>query len=220
MRLYAFLLLLVFFIAGCKKDRVSKDRQDDLTDWLRMRDGSRWIYKVDSIAYRRDKPLPDTFSFELMEMIDTFFQDNVDEQVAGIKVVSRRDSLDFWQFRRMYYVKITADFYERVEENIRYLKMSFPPAEEAVWNLNSRNNLPASWLFYQDLYKPYTGNANPVDSTLTIVSKEIDNNIEKFRYREIYGKGVGLIYRENVEMLNQGVNWDGYKRIQKLVYAD
>lgn len=220
MRLYLFLPLFVFAIAGCKKDRVSKDGQETLTDWLSLKEGNRWIYKVDSFAYRRDKQVPDTFSFELMEMIDTVFQDNVNEQVAGIKVVSRRDSLDFWQFRRMYYAKITAEFYERVEENIRYIKMSFPPAEEAIWNMNSRNNLPAAWLFYKDLYKPYAGNANPVDSTLTITSKEIDNNIEKFKYLEIYGKGVGLIYRENVEMLNQGGNWDGYKRIQKLVYAD
>ena len=220
MRLFLFAFLLIYSFGGCKKDRENIARQESLAEWIKLDEGNRWIYKVDSVEYRRDKPAPDTFSFELMELIDTVFQDNMNEQVAGIKVVSRRDSLDFWQFRRMYYAKITAEFYERVEENIRYIKLSFPPAEDAIWNMNSRNNLPATWLFYQDLYKPYAGNANQVDSTLTITSKEINNNIEKFRYREIYGKGVGLIYRENVEMLNQGGNWDGYKRIQKLVYAD
>jgi hypothetical protein len=172
------------------------------------------------LAFRRDKSYPDTFSFELMETVDTVFEDNVNEPAARIKILTRKDSLDFWKFRRMYYAKVTDDYYERVEENIRYLKVSFPPAEEALWNMNSRNNLPATWLFYENLNKPYREGFIPADSALTVVAGEIDNNIEKYRYREVYGKGIGLLFKENVEMLKQGNNWDGYKRTQKLVYAD
>lgn len=220
MRTFLIAGILSLMLFACKKDQVVKQGQETLLGWIKLRAGYRWIYQVDSVSYRRDKSQPDTFSFELMEMVDTVFEDNVSEKAARIKIVTRKDSLDFWQFKRMCYAKITDEFYERVEENVRYLRMSFPLVEEAIWNMNSRNNLPPAWLFYQDLYKPYPTDKYGVDSAITIVGKDINNSIEKYRYREVYGKGLGLLFKENVEMLNQGGNWDGYKRTQKLVYAD
>ena len=211
---------IVLFSFSCKKDSLNNDKAATLTDWIQMREGNRWLYKVDSIAYSRNKSIPDTFSFELMEMVDTVYADNIDELVARIKIVTRKDSLDFWQFRKMYYAKTTQNYYERVEENLRYLKVSFPPAEDVVWNLNSRNNLPPAMLYYRNLFEPYQGTDIKFDTTFSVVGKEISNVLEKYKYLEVYGKGIGLIYRENTQMLNQGGNWDGYKRIQKLVYAD
>ncbi|MEY4002098.1 MAG: hypothetical protein RIT07_140 [Bacteroidota bacterium] len=220
MRLPFLIFILIAAFWGCKKDEVSKSRQETLSAWMNLKQGNRSIYRVDSLAYRRDKTYPDTFSFEWMETVDTLFEDNVKELVARIKIVTRKDSQDFWKFRRMYYSKVTDEYYERVEENVRYLKVSFPLAEEAFWNMNSRNNLPATWLFYENLNTPYREGFIPADSALTVVAAEIDNNIEKYSYREVYGKGIGLLFKENVEMLRQGNNWDGYKRTQKLVYAD
>ena len=215
--LIAFLLVIAF---ACKKDSLNNDRSEELSGWIPMQEGKRWLYKVDSIAYNRNTSIPDTFSFELLEMVDTVYADNIDEQVARIKIVTRKDSLDFWHFRKMYYAKTTHDYYERVEENLRYLKISFPPAEDFLWNLNSRNNLPPAMLSYSNLFEPYHGTYIKSDTTLSVVGKEISNALEKYKYLEVYGKGIGLMYRENTEMLNQGGNWDGYKRIQKLVYAD
>jgi hypothetical protein len=220
MKIYLLVFALIVVSWGCKKDELSKTGQENLSAWIQLKPGQRRIYMVDSLAFRRDKSLPDTFTFQWMEMVDTVFEDNVQELAARIKIVTRKDSLDFWQFKRMYYAKITRDYYERVEENIRYLKVSFPLVEEALWNMNSRNNLPATWLYYEDLNKPYKEGFIPADSALTIVARSIDNSIEKYSYREVYGKGIGLLFKENVEMLKQGNNWDGYKRTQKLVYAD
>jgi hypothetical protein len=220
MRIYLLVFALIAVSWGCKKDELSKTEQETLSAWIQLKPGQRRIYMVDSLAFRRDKSLPDTFTFQWMEMVDTVFEDNVQELAARIKIVTRKDSLDFWQFKRMYYAKVTRDYYERVEENIRYIKVSFPPVEEALWNMNSRNNLPATWLYYEDLNKPYQEGFIPTDSALTIVARSINNSIEKYSYREVYGKGIGLLFKENVEMLKQGNNWDGFKRTQKLVYAD
>lgn len=215
--LVALLLVSVF---GCKKDSLNTERVETLSGWIRIREGNRWLYKVDSIAFSRNKSVPDTFSFELLEMVDTVYADNINELVARIKIVVRKDSLDFWHFRKMYYAKTTRDYYERVEENLRYLKISFPPANDVLWNLNSRNNLPPAILSYSNLFEPYKGAYIKSDTTLSVVGREISNVLEKYKYLEVYGKGIGLMYRENTEMLNQGGNWDGFKRIQKLVYAD
>jgi hypothetical protein len=220
MRGLSILVLAVLVVFGCRKDSLNKDDYESLSDWIKFSKNSRCIYRVDSIAFRRDNPLPDTFSFEYMEIVDTVFFDNVNEPAARLKIVTRKDSLDFWQFRRMYYAKTTEAFYERIEDNIRLLKISFPPAEDVLWNLNSRNNLPPVMLSYQNLYEPYQGEFMKSDTTLTVVGKEINNALEKYKYLEIYGKGIGLMYREKTEMLKQGNNWDGYKRTQKLVYAD
>ncbi|MEK0422083.1 MAG: hypothetical protein EBV15_01505 [Bacteroidetes bacterium] len=220
MRGLSILVLAVLVVFGCRKDSLNKDGHESLSDWIKFSKNSRCIYRVDSIAFRRDNPLPDTFSFEYMEIVDTVFFDNVNEPAARMKIVTRKDSLDFWQFRRMYYAKTTEAFYERIEDNIRLLKISFPPAEDVLWNLNSRNNLPPVMLSYQNLYEPYQGEFMKSDTTLTVVGKEINNALEKYKYLEVYGKGIGLMYREKTEMLKQGNNWDGYKRTQKLVYAD
>jgi len=220
MRILPLLFLFVFLAVACKKDSLSSDRHEILSGWIHFKEGGRLLYRVDSITYRRDKAIPDTFSFDYMEIVDTMYHDNTEELVARIKIITRKDSLDFWQFKRMYYAKTTNKFYERVEENVRLLKMSFPPAEDAFWNLNSRNNLPPAMLSYRTLYEPYVGTYLKADSTLTVVGKEINNALEKYNYLEVYGKGIGMMYRENTEMLNQGGNWDGFKRTQKLVYAN
>jgi len=220
MRVPYMLGLVVCILIACRKDSLSNNTHESLSEWIQLNENSRRIYRVDSIAYIRDNPLPDTFSFEYMEIVDTVFFDNVNEPTARIKIVTRKDSLDFWQFKRMYYAKTTDAYYERVEENIRLLKVSFPPSEDVIWNLNSRNNLPPLMLSYLNLYEPYQGTYVKSDTTLTIAGKEINNAIEKYRYLEIYGKGIGLMHKENTEMLNQGGNWVGYKRTQKLVYAD
>jgi hypothetical protein len=216
--LLSFVFLIVFF--ACKKDSADQGKPESLEGWMRLKEKNRWLYRVDSISFRRDRLQPDTFSFDYMEIVDTLFLDNIHEPAARIKIVTRKDSLDFWQFRRMCYAKITPSFYERIEENQRYLKISFPPAEDVLWNLNSRNNQPPAMLSYQNLFEPFLGTYVKSDTTLTVVGKEISNALEKYKYLEVYGKGMGLIYRENTEMLNQGGNWDGYTRIQKLVYAD
>lgn len=211
---------ILLFTIACKKDSLSKDNHEVLSGWITMKAKSQMLYRVDSIAFRRDKSIPDTFTFDYLELVDTVFYDNSNEQVARIKIMTRLDSLDFWKYRRMYYAKITHEFYERVEENTRLLKLSFPPAEDAFWNLNSRNNMPPLMLSYRNLYEPYKGAFVKSDTSLTILGKEISNALEQFRYVEVYGKGIGLMYGEKITMLNQGGNWDGYKRIQKLIYAN
>ena len=217
---FAIILVVLSLFSGCKKDAEGVTQSNPIKDWLPFGAKHQWVFDVDSIVFRRDKTLPDTINFQIMELVDTFFDDNAGEMAFRIKMLRRNDTSDYWKFSRMFYAKLGDEVYERVDENIRYLKLSFPPVEGTIWNINSRNNLPPNMVYYQDMYEPYKNEFMAADTSITVVAGEINNFLEQYRYKEIYGKGFGLLYAEKTELLRQSGNWDGYKRIQKLVSTD
>jgi hypothetical protein len=110
---------------------------------------------------------------------------------------------------------------ELVEENERFVKLIFPLNNFTYWNGNALNSRDYQEYIIEDIHDVYTKNNFSFDSCVTVVQNYKSNQIEYESDKEIYAKGIGLVYRENIILnINNGnilsVNY-GSEYFQELI---
>jgi hypothetical protein len=182
------------------------------------------IYQVDSIAYDDKIHLPDTTRYQLMEKITSVFQDNSGRPTLRIERYKKfynptipYDSLP-WTLTDVWFANRTTTTAEKVEENIRYIKLVFPVKQGRQWNGNSYNTLGQK--DYEMISVNQSGSINSItfDSVLTVKQfQQID--FIQYRYElEKYAKNVGLIYKERDSIYTGGTaDTVGYTFTQKII---
>lgn len=198
------LLVFLFIVVACKKDNLDNYNPNQLgKSYAPIFVNSIYFYKVDSIFYNGFNNTIDTFSYEIKESVDSFFMDNLNEPVARIVIATRKSQLDKWFNFKSIYVKNNADYFERMEDNTRYMKLSFPLDLEKVWNANLRNTKKENLVFYTALNAPYKNDYVKTDSSITVEAESIHNPFEDYEYKEVYGKNVGLLYLRRINKFAQ-----------------
>lgn len=149
---------------------------------------------VDSIYHNAFTGKNDSFHYEIKETLDTFFLDNMQDTAARIIISHRANDSSVWTPYKALYIKCNSLYAERVEENIRYIKLSYPLNFEKIWNSNALNTLKENILFYTGINTSVNIGTINYDSSLIVEAEPIHNPFEDFEYKEIYGKNYGLLY--------------------------
>lgn len=201
-------LLILFLIsfASCE-DQLGNDPSNvegnTLYRYFPLEAGSFIVYSVDSIIHRyeddlTDNPdsLIDTFHYEVKEVVDSDFIDGEGDVAWRISRYYRNaDSLD-WNFTSLWTAKITSQSAQRVEENVRFVKISFPVEVNKTWNGNYYNFFPPEDYSIEEANTPLSiGNFN-FDSSLTVLENHDFNNIQRIHKESKYVYGLGLAFRE------------------------
>ena len=84
---------------------------------------------------------------------------------------------------------------EQVEENIKFIKLVFPPQNGDSWNGNAYNTLGEQDYEYTSVDVTETINDVALDSVLTIEQLNDVNIIEREYAEEKYARGVGRVSR-------------------------
>lgn len=93
---------------------------------------------------------------------------------------------------------------EKVEENIRYVKLDFPIKSDVFWDGNSFNSLSEATYSYDSLFIVREINNLVFDSTVKVVQKDNYNAVEYQQWYEIYAANIGMIYKEYIDLsINQ-----------------
>lgn len=107
------------------------------------------------------------------------------------------------------------------EENITYTKLIFPLSLNIYWNGNAFNNLGYQEYSVESLNIPFQLNNVIFDSSLTVIQNYKSNLLEFENSKEIYATGIGLIYKEDVQVeINSGNLSDitqGYEYYQEII---
>tara|TARA_Y100000991_G_scaffold117284_1_gene88512 strand:+ start:2061 stop:2744 length:684 start_codon:yes stop_codon:yes gene_type:complete len=107
------------------------------------------------------------------------------------------------------------------EENITYTKLIFPLSLNIYWNGNAFNNLGYQEYSIESLNIPFQLNNVIFDSSLTVIQNYKSNLLEFENSKEIYATGIGLIYKEDVQVeINSGNLSDitqGYEYYQEII---
>ena len=197
------LLLFVgmFFCApSCKKD--TGTTPDVGYSYFPNTVGRYVVYDVDSVVY--DDFLQDTlyYKFRIKEKAESVYADNSGRPTIRLeryrKMYDANKSYDSipWTLKDIWAENRTATAAEKVEENIRYVKLIFPVEKGATWNGNSFNTF-SEWKYkYTTVDKPAVyGNLN-FDSTVFVTQTDYQDLIQKKYYVEVYARNVGMIYKE------------------------
>lgn len=206
--LYIFFLSLIVVFSSCRKDKNLDDEKVDLGyNYFPDNVGHYVIYDVDSTVY--NDFIGDTLysHHEAKEVIESTFIDNLGKPALRIERYIRDNDTSVWTLNDVWSANRLAATAERVEENIRFVVLSFPVKDEKTWKGNVYNTI-GNWDYeYNDMDVPRTVGTLSFDSTLSVTQfdDEYTNMLNRQYYHEIYARNVGLVYREVLDVKDDNV---------------
>ncbi|NNC83205.1 MAG: hypothetical protein HKN79_06480 [Flavobacteriales bacterium] len=179
--------------SACESDDVLIDPG---FDYFPVERGRYVDYEVDSIYHDVPSGIQDTFHFYVRELIDTTYFDAESRPTNRIERYYKEELADDWTIRDVWVANRTNSTGEKVEENVRFVKMVFPVEPDVMWDGNAQNTMDTWDYSYDDLFNPKTIGDTTYASTVTIIQRDVENLIQSEQAREIYAQGVGMVYKE------------------------
>jgi len=154
-----------------------------------------WVlYQVDSIYYDDFSHQIKEYHFLLKEVVESSYLDNQNRLTQRIERYKKIDTLPFVLYD-VWVSNLTSSTAEKVEENIRYIKLQFPIIDDQIWNGNAFNNLDELEYKYDNLSELYNVNGVNYDTTVTVLQKMENYLTQESNQVEVYAKNIGLIYK-------------------------
>ena len=207
------LCVLLLSFASCKR---VVEPEPNGPSYAPLEIGKYIIYDVTNLSHDAFRESTDTTYFQIRETIESDFIDNADNTVYKTLVETSEDSGSNWIFVRYATLQRDEYCYQRVEDDIRKVKLSFILKERKSWDVNQMNILPSQKAKITNLDKSYTISADLVFPNTLII--DLGNEIDPFFQNvesEVYAAGIGLIERKLIDVETQpGKYKDGNEYIQ------
>ena len=202
--------ILVISLGSCKREIYEFPATD--TAYFPIDSGTYAIYRVKYVLYNDFESRVDTFNYLLKEQIGESETDNLGKPYRRIERYILEDSSSSWQFRQVWAAQVQDNFAYRIEDNQRFVAISFPLFKGKEWDglvyirKDTTISIPGGTI---DMYKdwnsfsvlsldiPETIAGISYDSVLTIKRVDKINNIERRYSFEKYAKNIGLISRQD-----------------------
>lgn len=218
-------LSALLILAGCKQDMDNTKLAPYLYDYAPVNVGHSIVYDVDSVEFnyiQGNTQIVDTFHYQIKELVSDTFYDVNGKVNYRLEIYKRTDTTQpFTTVYQAYYALQLKSSYERVENDLHFVKLVFPPLMNENWQGNEY--IPANDTV-ADTYQPYAGwtykytsvnapatiNGLHFDSTVVVTGINEQNLINDALSRETYARHVGLIYKEWEVLTKQDVTsgWD------------
>ncbi len=206
------LIFPLVLLYSCKKDEASVP--DFGYNFSPEQVGKYIVYDVDSFYYNDFTNQVDSFKFQIKEKIESFYYDNENRKTMRLEryVRSFNDTIPYaslpWILKDVWSANKTTTTYEKVEENVRFIKLAFPVKEEQVWNGNAQNTIDGWDYKYEFIDRPRTVAGITFDSVLQVtqLDDKLSNLIKHQYYIEWYARNVGMIYKKVIDVESQPGN--------------
>lgn len=163
--------------------------------------GSWTEYEVREILHESNIG-SDTSYYYLKEIITEEFIDNQGRVTFRVERY-KKDSLNQdYTISDVWYSNLTNTTAEKVEENVRFVKLNFPVSENSVWDGNSYNT-EIEWDYqYDSLHMERSYNNLYFDSTIKVDQIDNVNPIQNQVAFEVYANYIGLIRKSYTNIEN------------------
>lgn len=190
-------LSILLFISSCKKDNdESVGYPVDLTlQYFPIDSGLTRFYDVDSVYWDPFTNTKDTISYPLKEVNAGTFIDNQGRLAQRIERF-KQDIGGNWVIYKVWSSHRNSQRAEKVEDNIRLVKLVFPISVGVTWNGNAYNTLTPRTYEYISVGTSEIFNGITFDETVRVQEDdEPANLLNDFYAEEKYAKNVGCYYR-------------------------
>lgn len=194
--------LLSVALFGCH-DKTETLNIDYKYGYFPLDTGKYLTYAVDSISSYNSNNKKDTVTYQLKELVADTFYDADNELSYRLELYRRADNNSPWAIDRVWYEKKTTYNVQKVEDDIRFIKLVFPPKQDGTWNGNIY--VPTTepyrdfqnWNYhYESVDVPYTINSFSFDSSITVIGVNDSTFVDKRLRKEVYAKNLGMVYQE------------------------
>lgn len=163
----------------------------------------------------------DTVTYYLKEVISEKFLNLEGDSAYRIERFWKTDSMDNYEIKDIWVANKSLNFAQLVEENIRFTKLIFPFDVNVVWDGNAFNNQQSQEYRIESINIPYNVNGLSFDSSISVIQNYKSNLLEYENSKEIYVIGVGLVYKEDIQVLINSADSNdfsqGYEFYQELI---
>lgn len=203
------ILLLTVALFSCKKQTEDYSIAP-LADYYPLQVGKYIVYQGDSTVFVGLDGRREMRYFQVKDSVDAEVTDAQGRPSFRIRRFTRDSAgMQAWRDNNTFLVTPRPGSIEYVENNLRFIKLRLPIAEGSTWAGNSYINYNSNYAggneynFYQLWDYRYESVGLPFANDLldvpdAIVINQVDDVTgSETRYsREVYGKGIGLVYKE------------------------
>ena len=204
------LVIIVLLVTGvalfsCKKKKEAE--KPDLGEaYYPPTIGKYIVYDVDSIIYDEFTYDSTHYKYLVKEKIEEQFTDIQGKQAYKLARYIKKFNAAVsytampWVIKDVWQINITNKDVEVVEENTRFVKLTFPVKESRTWDGNNTNTL-GEWDYkYLFVDKQETINGINFEKVALVEQKNFCTLISRDYYVEKYAKDIGLVYREIIDL--------------------
>jgi hypothetical protein len=201
------IMLLITGIAlfSCKKKKEAE--KPDLGEaYYPPTIGKYIVYDVDSIIYDEFTYDSTHYKYLVKEKIEEQFTDIQGKQAYKLARYIKKFNAAVsytampWVIKDVWQINITNKDVEVVEENTRFVKLTFPVKESSTWDGNNTNTI-GEWDYkYLFVDKQETINGINFEKVALVEQKNFPTLISREYYAEKYARDIGLIYREIINI--------------------
>ena len=200
---------------------------EDLSTFINMGVGKYVTYRLDSLKFVQFGQRDTIISYQAKDVIDAAITDNLGRPSwRVIRYLNDTLALGTWNPDITYIITPTRETLEVVENNLRFIKLKIPIREAFNWKGNKYidtkvdPNVDPNWPYnflddwdytYANVDQPnkpfsitvpVTITVNQHDETLGTINN-VDAYSERIYSQEVYGKGIGLIYKSFIRWIFQ-----------------
>jgi len=220
--------LIFTLFAACSKSTFEETNLEMGYEYFPLEIGKYKIYQVDSVIYDTTGSgvtITNSTSFIQEKTVDTLL-DNIGRVNYKIERFWRKAANEPWQLQDVWLTNRTDQTAERVEENLRFIKMVFPLTAGRSWDgnvfIDKTSNISVAgetieifknWQYeIVSVGEMATVGDTTYDEVAEIIQADSENFIELRSSREQYAKGLGLIYRKmrilDTQRIDENEPWE------------
>ena len=212
-----FIILFLIIISSCKPiNYVNEDYHSKYFPIGLNQEKEFLVTNINHSSFGKD-----TVTYYLKEVISEKFLNLEGDSAYRIERFWKTDSMDNYEIKDIWVANKSLNFAQLVEENIRFTKLIFPFDVNVVWDGNAFNNQQSQEYRIESINIPYNVNVLSFDSSITVIQNYKSNLLEYENSKEIYVIGVGLVYKEEIEVLINSADSNdfsqGYEFYQELI---
>lgn len=198
-----FSILLVATLFSCKKDADTLKPRNLNQNYAGLTVGKYVIYDVDSTFYNVPFNITANYKFQIKEVVDSKYIDAQGNEAYKIIRYKKDTSISQnWEHQVVWNSTINTSNYQKVEDNVRFVKLIFPIKSNKIWNGNSMNTL-SSWDYeYTATHQTELIGNTILDSVTTVTQFDDENEIliQRQFYQEKYAANIGMVYKRVIDL--------------------
>ncbi len=187
----------LLLILGCEAPE-STARRGPGYDYFPLETGRYIEYEVSEVRYDVTSSAPSRAAYFLREVCGQSFLGTTGIKQFPIERYKKTRPDAAWTLDSIWTAYQLPDRAVRVENNVAFVKLTFPLANQSTWNGNLLNASPEE--NYQAQFDAAFPAQNDFPTSLTVVHRRDSSLVSLYKRNEVYVPGVGLVYKEDISL--------------------
>jgi hypothetical protein len=196
------LIILLLLAGGLWQCTEVTDLSNDIgREYYPVKVGNYWIYDVSETTFTNQflQDPADSITYQVRERVDTVFRNQAGELTYRVIRSRRSQAGEPWSQDSVVTINKSASDLRYTRDNLKTVKLIFPPAENKKWNGNAFNAREPEEFSFTQVSQPFSLGDSTYNNTVRVVQAWNENLVELDDRHEVYALGIGLIYKRIID---------------------